>query len=424
MKKGALVRPDVAIIRPDVAIIGAGPAGLAAAAGARAAGAERVLVLEREERPGGILNQCIHDGFGLVRFGETLTGPEYAGRFLRAARESGAEILTRTMVLGLTPERRLQALGPRGYMTIEAGAVILATGCRERTRGAVRIPGSRPAGIFTAGVAQYYLNRQNIMVGRRALILGSGDVGLIMARRLTLEGGQVPVVVEKLPYPGGLARNIAQCLDDYNIPLRLSHTVTRIEGEQRVERAAVARLDAEGREIPGTEQVYDCDTIILSVGLIPENELALKAGVHLSSVTGGPLVDDAWQTNIPGIFACGNSLHVHDLVDYASAEAENAARAAVAFSRAGGAGEPGLPVRPGAGVRYVLPFSVRVGTRPLLSLRVSEPTGRRRLVARAGGRTLAERVFPRLAPAEMVRLELREAVPPGAKALEVLVTDA
>ncbi|MDR1069787.1 MAG: FAD-dependent oxidoreductase [Gracilibacteraceae bacterium] len=411
-------------MRADIAVIGGGPAGLAAAAAARAAGAERVLVLEREPLAGGILNQCIHDGFGLVRFGEPLTGPEYAGRFLRAAEERGVDILTRTMVLELTAERRLWTLGPRGYEAAAAGAVILAMGCRERTRGAIQIPGARPAGVFTAGVAQYYLNRQNMMIGRRVLIVGSGDVGLIMARRLTLEGARVLAVVEKLPYAGGLARNVVQCLEDYDIPLFLRHTVTRIEGEQRVERVTVARLDEAGRAVPGAERVWACDTVVLSVGLIPENELALQAGAEISPLTGGAVVGDDLQTSIPGVFACGNALHVHDLVDYVSEEAEEAARNAVAFIRAGRpAAGPLIPVRPAAGVRYVVPFFLRPGTRPLISLRVAEPMSRRRIEVRAGGRVLAARKFPRLTPAEMVRLTLREAAPPGAEAVEVRIID-
>ncbi|MDR1322266.1 MAG: NAD(P)/FAD-dependent oxidoreductase [Gracilibacteraceae bacterium] len=414
------------IFRADVAVIGGGPAGLAAAAAARAAGAERVLVLEREPLAGGILNQCIHDGFGLVRFGEALTGPEYAGRFLRAAEERGVDIRTRTMTLELTAERRLRTLGPRGYETAEAGAVILAMGCRERTRGAIQIPGARPAGVFTAGVAQYYLNRQNMMIGRRALIVGSGDVGLIMARRLTLEGARVLAVVEKLPYAGGLARNVVQCLEDYDIPLLLNHTVTRIEGERRVERVTVARVDEAGRAVPGTERVWACDTVVLSVGLIPENELALQAGAEISPLTGGAVVNGDLQTSIPGVFACGNALHVHDLVDHVSAEAETAGQSAAAFIRAGTAARAEdrlIPIRPGAGVRYVVPFFLRPGARSLISLRVKEPMSRRRIEVRAGGRVLAARKFPRLTPAEMVRLTLREPAPPETETVEVMISD-
>ncbi|MDR0434913.1 MAG: FAD-dependent oxidoreductase [Gracilibacteraceae bacterium] len=414
------------ILRPDLAIIGGGPAGLAAAAAARSAGAERVLVLEREPLAGGILNQCVHDGFGLVRFGENLTGPEYAARFLQAALAAGVEIRPQTMALELTAQKQLWILGPRGYVRVEAGAVILATGCRERTRGAIQIPGSRPAGVFTAGAAQYYLNRQNLMIGRRVLILGSGDIGLIMARRLTLEGARVLAVVEKMPYAGGLTRNISQCLEDYDIPLYLNHTVTKIEGRQRVESVTVVRLDEAGRAVSGAERVYDCDTVILSVGLIPENELALQAGVELSPVTGGAMVGDDLQTNIPGLFACGNALHVHDLVDYVSAEGETAARNAVTFIRAENraAARPLIPVRPAAGLRYVMPFFVRPGARPLISLRVKEPLGRRRIVVKAGGRILAERKFPRLAPAKMERLTLREPVPLAATLLEVMIYDS
>ena len=324
----------------QVVVVGGGPAGLAAACSAREAGAERVLVLERDKEPGGILNQCIHNGFGLHYFKEELTGPEYAGRFIQRASELGVEILLDTMVLSVEEDHTVRAVNCRdGLLEIQAGAVVLAMGCRERTRGAIAIPGDRPAGIFTAGTAQRYINIEGWMVGRRVVILGSGDIGLIMARRMTLEGANVLACVELMPYSNGLNRNIVQCLKDYGIPLYLSHTITNIVGRERVEQVVVSEVGADRRPIPGTEIKFDCDTVLLSVGLIPENELTRAAGIPIDSRTSGAVVFENMETVTPGIFSCGNVVHVHDLVDFVTAESRRAGAAAARYAAALPAGE-------------------------------------------------------------------------------------
>lgn len=316
----------------DLVIIGGGPAGLAAAVAAYDNGVKNIMILERDDRLGGILNQCIHNGFGLHTFKEELTGPEYAARFISQVKERQIPYKLHTMVLDISPDRTVTAVNSNdGVFTLQAGAVILAMGCRERPRGALNIPGFRPAGIFSAGTAQRLVNMEGYMPGRRVVILGSGDIGLIMARRMTLEGAKVLLVAELMPYSGGLKRNIVQCLDDFGIPLKLSHTVVDIQGKDRVTGVTVAQVGADRKPIPGTETHYDCDTLLLSCGLIPENELSRSAGIELHPVTGGPSVNDALETSIPGIFACGNVLHVHDLVDYVSQEAANAGRQAAAY---------------------------------------------------------------------------------------------
>ena len=392
----------------SLVIIGAGPAGLAAAAEARRRGVPDVLVLERNDRVGGILNQCIHDGFGVERFSEALTGPEYVARFRREACAPGVEILCSAMVTAITPERRVTFVARGGQQTVQAGAVLLATGCRERTRGAIGVAGTRPAGVYTAGVVQHLVNLQNRSVGRRAVILGSGDIGLIMARRLTLEGVEVVEVLEKLPYCSGLQRNVRQCLQDFNIPLRLSTTVTELRGRAHLTGVVASAVDASGRPVPGSEREIACDALILSVGLIPENELARACGVRMDPVTGGALVDGALMTSVPGVFACGNCLHVHDLVDFVSAEAEYAAASAAAYLRGAAYAGPQLPVTAGEGVRYVLPRSVVPGRAATLSLRVKEPGGAGRVCARTeAGAELAARRLARLSPAEMIRLPLK-----------------
>lgn len=345
----------------DIVIIGGGPAGLAAAVSAKKSGADRILILERDKELGGILNQCIHNGFGLHTFKEELTGPEYAQRFIDQAEKLGIEYRLNTMVMEISCDKTVTAINRKdGLLEIRGKAIILAMGCRERARGALNIPGYRPAGIFSAGTAQRLVNVEGLMPGREVVILGSGDIGLIMARRMTLEGAKVKLVAELLPYSGGLKRNIVQCLDDYGIPLKLSHTVVDIKGKERVEGVTIAEVDGEGKPIPGTEAEYSCDTLLLSVGLIPENELSAGMGVELNSLTSGPVVNERFETNIEGVFACGNVLHVHDLVDFVSEESEAAGRSAAAYVRDE---KPVGSVRnikiiPAYGVRYTVPCRI------------------------------------------------------------------
>ncbi len=316
----------------DIVIIGGGPAGLAAAVSARENGIQDILILERDRELGGILNQCIHNGFGLHTFKEELTGPEYAGRFIEQVKDLNIEYKLNTMVMDISSDKIVTAMNrEEGLFEIQAGAVILAMGCRERSRGALNIPGYRPAGIYSAGTAQRLVNMEGYMPGREVVILGSGDIGLIMARRMTLEGAKVKVVAELMPYSGGLKRNIVQCLNDYDIPLKLSHTVVDIKGKERVEGITLAEVDSKGKPIPGTEEEYTCDTLLLSCGLIPENEISRGMGVDMNPVTSGPKVNESLETNIEGVFACGNVLHVHDLVDFVSEEAKTAGRNAAGY---------------------------------------------------------------------------------------------
>ncbi|HJB69680.1 MAG TPA: FAD-dependent oxidoreductase, partial [Candidatus Flavonifractor avistercoris] len=348
----------------DLIVIGGGPAGLAAACAAWEAGLHRVLIVERDRELGGILNQCIHNGFGLHYFKEELTGPEYAGRFVNMLRDTGVEVRLDTMVLEVGADRRVHMVGKAtGYRVEEARSVLLAMGCRERTRGAISIPGTRPAGIFTAGAAQRYVNMEGWLPGERVVILGSGDIGLIMARRMTLEGAKVLACVEVMPYSGGLNRNIVQCLHDYDIPLYLSHTVTEIRGKNRVEQVVVSQVDAQRSPIPGTEMVFDCDTLLLSVGLIPENELTRQAGIEMDRRTNGAVVYENMETSLPGVFACGNVAHVHDLVDFVTAESQRAGAAAADYVLAGGreGSAAVLEVKNGDGVTYTVPQRIRPG---------------------------------------------------------------
>ena len=346
----------------QIVIIGGGPAGLAAAAAAKKNGEDSILILERDNELGGILNQCIHNGFGLHTFKEELTGPEYAGRFIDEVKGLGIKYRLDTMVLSISRDKVVTAMNRRdGMFQVQAKAVILAMGCRERPRGALNIPGYRPAGIYTAGTAQRLVNIEGYMPGREVVILGSGDIGLIMARRMTFEGAKVKVVAELMPYSGGLKRNIVQCLDDFGIPLKRSHTVVDIEGKERVKGVTIAAVDGHGKPIPGTEEHYTCDTLLLSCGLIPENELSLSAGVELSPRHKGPVVNESLETNVDGIFACGNVLHVHDLVDYVSEEATTAGKNAAAYVRGETKTENGAPVElvPGEGIGYTVPETIR-----------------------------------------------------------------
>ncbi|MFA6939844.1 MAG: FAD-dependent oxidoreductase [Clostridiaceae bacterium] len=340
----------------DIVVIGGGPAGLAAAIKAKDNGIDSILVLEREVKLGGILNQCIHNGFGLHTFKEELTGPEYAQRFIDMVSERNIEYKLSTMVLDITKDKVITAVnGDDGILIIKAKAIILAMGCRERPRGAINIPGSRSAGIYTAGTAQKFVNIDGYMPGRQVVILGSGDIGLIMARRMTLEGAKVKAVVELMPYSSGLRRNVAQCLDDFNIPLKLSHTIIDIKGKERVEGVTIAQVDKNRKVIKGTEEYIPCDTLLLSVGLLPENELSRKASVELSKVTGGPIVDDNLETNIDGIFACGNVLHVHDLVDYVTEESYHAGEEAACFVKGRVKNIKRAEIEVSNGVRYTVP---------------------------------------------------------------------
>ena len=347
----------------DVLVIGAGPAGLAAAIAAREAGVQSLLVLEREAEMGGILRQCIHNGFGLHRFKEELTGPEYAQRDVDKVLEMDIEVRLNTTVLNVSEDRFVTAISKeKGVQLFQAGAIILAMGCRERPRGALGTPGTRPAGVYSAGTAQKFVNLEGYMPGKRVVILGSGDIGLIMARRMTLQGAEVLACVELMPYSSGLNRNIVQCLQDYNIPLLLEHTVVDMTGRERLESVTIAKVDDRRNPIPGTEQTFQCDTLLLSVGLLPENELSKQAGVEISPLTMGAIVDDSLQTNREGIFACGNVLHVHDLVDFVSAESFKAGKAAADFVQGKKGGFTTIAVKDGQGVRGVVPQILRLST--------------------------------------------------------------
>jgi len=390
----------------QVIFIGGGPAGLAAAAALYKSGVTDILILERERRLGGILNQCIHDGFGLTRFGVTLSGPEYAQRFVDEVQKLGIDVITDCTVINVSENKEITAATNGRLLRLTADAIILTMGCRERPRGALSIPGDRPAGVFTAGVAQSYVNLKNTMVGKEAVILGSGDIGMIMARRLTLEGVKVKAVFELQPYPSGLPRNIEQCLNDYGIPLYLSHTVTRINGRERLESVTVSEVGPDMKPIPGTEQEWTCDTLILSVGLIPENELSLKAGVELDPRTKGANVDEYHQTSVPGIFAAGNVLHVHDLVDFVSLEAEELA-ASVQDYLQGSLPACGIAVQTDATVSYTVPQRIS-GTRDVtLSFRPRKPMQNCTFEVWQGDTMIAKKKVAKALPAVMVHLNVK-----------------
>ncbi len=391
--------------RVDLAVIGAGPAGLAAAVAAKERGIDDVVILERDERPGGILPQCIHNGFGLEKFSEELTGPEYARRYINMARDHDLDIELKTMVLDLEQDRTITtSSGGRGLRTYQCRSIVLAMGCRERPRGAIGLPGTRPAGVFTAGHAQRLINVEGYMPGRQVVILGSGDIGMIMARRLTLEGAEVKRVVEVMPYTNGLIRNEVQCLHDFGIPLQLNHTVAEIHGDDRVEAVTVVRVDSAGKPVPGTEERIDCDTLLLSVGLIPENELSKMAGIAIDRRTGGPRVNELLQTNVEGIFCCGNVLHVNDVVDRVSAEGEIAAEGAWRRIRDHRTpSRPVLSINPDdKTVHQVVPHTIETERATTLSVRVTRPMGR--MTLRVGD--IHRQSFPYGRPGEMIWVDL------------------
>lgn len=395
----------------DLIVVGGGPAGLAAAVEARKEGVENILVLERDRELGGILQQCIHNGFGLHIFKEELTGPEYAERFIDELSGMGIEYRLDTMVLDINEDRVVHAISKgEGFVTLEAKAIVLSMGCRERTRGALAIPGFRPAGVFTAGTAQRYLNMEGYMVGKKVLILGSGDIGLIMARRMTLEGAKVEAVCELMPFSGGLTRNIVQCLDDYDIPLMLSHTVTDIQGKDRVEGVTVMKVDENRKPIPGTEIHYDVDTLLLSVGLIPENELSKGAGVQLDPRTRGAIVNESMETTVPGIFACGNVLHVHDLVDWVTDESRRAGKFAAHYvKKMERVEEEAIETLPGEGIGYIVPQRIRpsqVDEVLELFMRVRDIYVGKTLVVRVDGQEVQAKRRGHMAPGEMERVKL------------------
>ena len=397
----------------DIVIIGGGPAGLAAAVSAKKNGAESILVIERDKELGGILNQCIHNGFGLHTFKEELTGPEYAQRFIDKLMAEEIAYKLNTMVLSVSKDKVVTAMNREdGILEIQAKAVILAMGCRERSRGALNIPGYRPAGVFSAGTAQRLVNMEGYLPGREVVILGSGDIGLIMARRMTLEGAKVKVVAELLPYSGGLKRNIVQCLDDFDIPLKLSHTVVDIKGKERVEGITLAKVDENRKPIPGTEEFYSCDTLLLSCGLIPENELSVELGVEMNPVTSGPMVNESLETNIEGVFACGNVLHVHDLVDFVSKEAEAAGKSAAEYILYGKKeGGTEIPIIATNGVRYTVPKTInpeRMDEKHVVRFRVGDVYKNCFVSVYLDDEQILHKKRPVMAPGEMEQVELKK----------------
>ena len=407
----------------DLVVIGAGPAGLAAAISAKKNGLQNLVVVERNSWLGGILPQCIHDGFGLELFKEQLTGPEYAQRYIDELKELDIPCMLNSMVLEVTPEKKVFVAGPGGLLCFNAKAIVLAMGCRERTRGQICIPGSRPAGVYTAGVAQNLINLKNVMVGKDVVILGSGDIGLIMARRLTLEGAKVHAVVEILPHTNGLPRNMQQCLIDYDIPLLLSHTVTEINGQNRVEAVTISPVDKDLKPIEGKKQTIACDTLLLSIGLIPENDLSKNFDVKLSQITGGAIVDENLETSVPGVFACGNALQVHDLVDFVSLEAEKAGKSAAEYVLGKLQKVDRIPVEAGNKVRYVLPQKVGRGIDLEFSIRVTCPAEDVEVGFFDRKTLLKSQRYRKVHPAQMIKIKLKEKDTVAVNSLKVEVLE-
>lgn len=397
------------MINHDIVIVGGGPAGMAAAVSAYDNGAKDVVILDRDDDLGGILRQCIHNGFGLHKLGQELTGPEYAAVYKAKVEERGIKVYKNTMVLDVSRDKVVTATNKDGIMQIQAKAVVLAMGCRERSRGALNTPGTRPAGVFSAGTAQKLINCEGYMVGKKVVILGSGDIGLIMARRMSLEGAKVEAVCEIMPYSGGLTRNIVQCLEDFDIPLYLSTTVAEIHGKKRLEGVTIAQVDENRNVIEETKRYIECDTLLLSVGLIPENELTAQAGIGMDRITSGAIVDENCQTLAEGVFACGNVLHVHDLVDYVSDEAERAGKGAAEYVANGANSSEYINVNAAGGVRYVLPQHIHTQPKEDVSLfmRVGKPYGKVRFTAKCGDTVLASAVRLKAAPGEMEKLVIK-----------------
>ncbi|HCW54826.1 MAG TPA: pyridine nucleotide-disulfide oxidoreductase [Clostridium sp.] len=398
----------------ELIVVGGGPAGLAAAYAAYEKGIKKILIIERDKELGGILNQCIHNGFGLHTFKEELTGPEYADRFIRMINDTKVEVKLDTMVLDIEKDKTVHAINSKeGYMELKTKAIILAMGCRERTRGAINIPGDRPAGVFTAGAAQRYINVEGYMPGKKVLILGSGDIGLIMARRMTLEGAEVKAVVELCPYSNGLNRNIVQCLNDYDIPLYLSHTVVDIVGKERVEKVVIAKVDENRRPIKGTEIEFDVDTLLLSVGLIPENELSYNAGLKPDRRTNGLNVSESMETSTEGIFACGNVVHVHDLVDFVTEESKHAGECAAKYIKGELNRDHYVNIINGANVNYTVPQRLNIDAvddKLIIFMRVNNIYHNKSLVVRCNGEEIAKFKRQHLAPSEMEKIILSKAI--------------